>query len=136
MQILTPNPQERPSLHDIVDHAFFTSGIVPGYIPMSAREMPPDFSHTSPLVSLACGRHASSTARTPLHLRTISLPHPAPVAPTASHNKNVNSRRQYSPAVQFLRCSAVRGNLSWSHRAVSSAPGAENQHCYANCKLR
>ncbi|KAH9039674.1 kinase-like domain-containing protein [Lactarius hengduanensis] len=30
-QILIPNPQERPSLHVIVDHAFFTRGIVPGY---------------------------------------------------------------------------------------------------------
>ena len=48
-----PNQQERPSLHDIVDHAFFTSGTVPGYIPISAREMPPDFHHISPLVSQA-----------------------------------------------------------------------------------
>ena len=52
-QILTPNPQERPSLHDIVDHAFFTSGIVSGFIPISAREMPPDFRHISHFVSQA-----------------------------------------------------------------------------------
>ena len=52
-QILTPNPQERPSLHDIVDHAFFTRGIVPGYMPVSARDTPPDFRHISPLISQA-----------------------------------------------------------------------------------
>lgn len=52
-QILTPNPQERPSLHNIVDHAFFTHGTVPGYIPVSARDTPPDFRHISPLVSQA-----------------------------------------------------------------------------------
>jgi cell cycle serine/threonine-protein kinase CDC5/MSD2 len=44
-QILTPNLQELPSLYDIVDHGFFTLGIVPGYIPTSARDMPPDFRH-------------------------------------------------------------------------------------------
>lgn len=52
-QILTPNPQERPSLYNIVDHAFFTRGTVPGYIPVSARDTPPDFRHISPLVSQA-----------------------------------------------------------------------------------
>jgi cell cycle serine/threonine-protein kinase CDC5/MSD2 len=52
-QILTPNPQERPSLHNIVDHAFFARGTVPGYIPVSARDTPPDFRHISPLISQA-----------------------------------------------------------------------------------
>ncbi|KAI0296286.1 kinase-like domain-containing protein [Multifurca ochricompacta] len=52
-QILTPNPKERPSLHNIVDHTFFTRGIVPGYIPVSARDAPPDFRHISPLISQA-----------------------------------------------------------------------------------
>ena len=52
-QILTPNPQERPSLHNIVDHTFFLRGTVPGYIPVSARDTPPDFRHISPLVSQA-----------------------------------------------------------------------------------
>ncbi|KAH9991935.1 kinase-like domain-containing protein [Russula vinacea] len=42
-QILTPNPQERPTLHTIVDHAFFTRGTVPGFIPVSARDAPPNF---------------------------------------------------------------------------------------------
>ncbi|KAG5730046.1 Cell cycle serine/threonine-protein kinase CDC5/MSD2 [Termitomyces sp. T112] len=44
-QILTPNPQERPTLHDIVEHPFFTQGTIPSYIPTSAHDAPPDFRH-------------------------------------------------------------------------------------------
>jgi hypothetical protein len=52
-QLLTPNLQGHPSLYDIVHHAFFTRGIVPGQIFASAWDMPPDFRHISPLVSRA-----------------------------------------------------------------------------------
>lgn len=36
-----------------MDHAFFTRGIVPGYIPTSAHDAPPDFRHISRVVSEA-----------------------------------------------------------------------------------
>lgn len=52
-QILTPDPQLRPTLHDIVDHPFFTHGPVPPYIPTSAHDTPPDFRHISRSTSLA-----------------------------------------------------------------------------------
>ncbi|KAF8877248.1 hypothetical protein CPB84DRAFT_1852738 [Gymnopilus junonius] len=44
---LTPDPSQRPTLHDIVDHGFFTQGPVPAYIPTSAHDGPPDFKHIS-----------------------------------------------------------------------------------------
>lgn len=44
-QILTPDPQQRPTLHEIVDHPWFTTGTIPGYIPTSAHDAPPDFRH-------------------------------------------------------------------------------------------
>ncbi|KAH9848815.1 Pkinase-domain-containing protein [Lenzites betulinus] len=44
-EILTPNPQERPPLQEIVGHSWFTTGTVPGYIPASAHDAPPDFRH-------------------------------------------------------------------------------------------
>lgn len=50
-QILTPNPSQRPTLHEIVDHAFFTQGPVPSYIPTSAHDGTPDFRHISKSVS-------------------------------------------------------------------------------------
>lgn len=46
-QILTPDPSQRPTLHEIVDHAFFTQGPVPSYIPTSAHDAAPDFRHIS-----------------------------------------------------------------------------------------
>ncbi|EDQ98623.1 uncharacterized protein LACBIDRAFT_298774 [Laccaria bicolor S238N-H82] len=49
-QILTLNPSQCPTLHEIVDHAFFTHGAVPSYIP-SAHDGTPDFKHISEFVS-------------------------------------------------------------------------------------
>ncbi|KAH9923446.1 Pkinase-domain-containing protein [Epithele typhae] len=50
-QILTSDPAQRPTLHEIVDHVWFTEGIVPGYMPVSAHDSPPDFRHVAPHMS-------------------------------------------------------------------------------------
>jgi len=42
-QILTPDPVKRPTLQEIVAHAFFTQGPVPSSVPSSALYAPPDF---------------------------------------------------------------------------------------------
>ena len=49
--ILTPDPQQRPTLHEILDHDWFTRGIVPACIPTSAHETTPDFRHITRPVS-------------------------------------------------------------------------------------
>lgn len=49
--ILTPDPQQRPTLHEILDHDWFLKGIVPACIPISAHEQAPDFRHINRLVS-------------------------------------------------------------------------------------
>ncbi|KAM5543681.1 hypothetical protein V8D89_002932 [Ganoderma adspersum] len=51
--ILTPDPAQRPTLADIVAHAWFGAGTVPGYIPASAHDAPPDFRHVSRAMSAA-----------------------------------------------------------------------------------
>ncbi|EJD40166.1 Pkinase-domain-containing protein [Auricularia subglabra TFB-10046 SS5] len=51
--ILTPDPRERPSLENILDHRWFTHGIVPASIPKSALDYAPDFRHITPEVSRA-----------------------------------------------------------------------------------
>ncbi|KAJ7276187.1 kinase-like domain-containing protein [Mycena haematopus] len=43
--ILTPDPQQRPTLLSIVGHEWFTMGPVPPYIPTSAHDAPPDWSN-------------------------------------------------------------------------------------------
>ncbi|KAH9162501.1 Pkinase-domain-containing protein [Lactarius sanguifluus] len=102
-QILTPNSQERPSLHDIVDHAFFTHGVVPGYIPISARDMNPDFRHLSSLISL------------------VNLPvAAAQVLQAASRSKSVN----------FLRgCSPISALLSSARQPLMVAPSGISAPC-------
>lgn len=50
-QILTLDPSQRPTLHEIVDHSFFTQGPVPSYIPTSAHDSTPDFRHITKAVS-------------------------------------------------------------------------------------
>ena len=52
-QILTTNPQERPTLYDILDHPFFLRGIIPPYIPVNALNSKPHFSRITPEQSLA-----------------------------------------------------------------------------------
>ncbi|KAG2008894.1 AGC/Akt protein kinase [Coprinopsis cinerea AmutBmut pab1-1] len=46
-QILTPDPSQRPTLHEIVEDTFFTHGTVPAFIPTSAHDAAPDFRHIS-----------------------------------------------------------------------------------------
>lgn len=43
--ILTRNPAERPTLHEILEYPFFTGGVVPSRIPLSAQDTAPSFSH-------------------------------------------------------------------------------------------
>lgn len=50
-QILTPDPSQRPTLHEILDHLFFTQGPVPSCIPSTAHDFPPDFSSITPPMS-------------------------------------------------------------------------------------
>ncbi|EKM57520.1 uncharacterized protein PHACADRAFT_115710 [Phanerochaete carnosa HHB-10118-sp] len=50
-QILTPDPQQRPTLHEILDDYWFTRGIMPACIPVSAHDTTPDFRHITLSVS-------------------------------------------------------------------------------------
>ena len=120
-QILTPNPQERPSLHDIVDHAFFTTGIVPGFIPISAREMPPDFRHISPLVSqanLSRLRQACQLDGGDANAPEDNEP-PAPSASSAS--SLAQQEREFQKAVQ--PGSPISALLSSARQPLMVAPG-------------
>ncbi|KAL1757547.1 hypothetical protein FB107DRAFT_209260 [Schizophyllum commune] len=50
-QILINDPQLRPTLHEIVDHDFFTQGTVPAFIPPTAADSAPDFRYITRPVS-------------------------------------------------------------------------------------
>ncbi|KAH9053351.1 kinase-like domain-containing protein [Lactarius vividus] len=121
-QILTPNPQERPSLHDIVDHAFFTHGIVPGYIPVSARDMPPDFRHLSPLVSQANLSRLRQACQLDGQVEPAAAHDIEPPAPTASSASSLaQQEREFRNAVQ--PDSPISALLSSARQPLMVAPG-------------
>ncbi|TFY80501.1 hypothetical protein EWM64_g3515 [Hericium alpestre] len=105
-EILTPDPQQRPSLFDIIDHAFFTQGTVPAYIPSSARDTVPDFRHISRVVSQAnlarLRKYALLDEDQPTSISVPSAPAPAPsTAATGARTKsNVSSNMSSSLAQQ------------------------------------
>ncbi|KAH9061716.1 kinase-like domain-containing protein [Lactarius deliciosus] len=121
-QILTPNPQERPSLHDIVDHAFFTHGIVPGYIPVSARDMPPDFRHLSPLVSQANLSRLRQACQLDGEIEPAAARDIEPPAPSASSASSLaQQEREFQKAVQ--PGSPISALLSSARQPLMVAPG-------------
>ncbi|KAH8978342.1 kinase-like domain-containing protein [Lactarius akahatsu] len=121
-QILTPNPQERPSLHDIVDHAFFTHGIVPGYIPVSARDMPPDFRHLSPLVSQANLSRLRQACQLDGEIEPAAARDTEPPAPSASSASSLaQQEREFQKAVQ--PGSPISALLSSARQPLMVAPG-------------
>ncbi|KAH9036705.1 kinase-like domain-containing protein [Lactarius hengduanensis] len=121
-QILTPNPQERPSLHDIVDHAFFTHGIVPGYIPVSARDMPPDFRHLSPLVSQANLSRLRQACQLDGEVDPAAARDIEPPAPSASSASSLaQQEREFQKAVQ--PGSPISALLSSARQPLMVAPG-------------
>ncbi|KAH9970178.1 kinase-like domain-containing protein [Lactifluus volemus] len=121
-QILTPNPQERPSLHNILDHPFFTRGIVPGFIPVSARDMPPDFRHISSLVSqanLARLRQTCQLDNEPVSTTSRNSGPPASSASSASSSL-AQQEREFQKAVQ--PGSPISALLSSARQPLMVAP--------------
>ncbi|CAE7229592.1 unnamed protein product [Rhizoctonia solani] len=63
--ILTPVPEERPSLIEILEHSFFTQGIVPSHIPISAQDVAPSFRNVTRQASRANLRRLRAMAGVP-----------------------------------------------------------------------
>ncbi|TFK38297.1 hypothetical protein BDQ12DRAFT_684301 [Crucibulum laeve] len=104
-QILTPNPQQRPTLHEIVDHTFFTQGPVPSYVPTSAHDAPPDFKHISKVVSDSNLKRLRRYALLDEDQLMASTSAPAPALSTAATSKNMTSsiaqqEKEFQKAVQ------------------------------------
>lgn len=128
--ILTPNPQERPTLHQIVDHDFFANGIVPGYIPTSAHDAPPDFRHISRQVSNANLARLRKYALLDEEVTPLAVPSAPPAVPSESasapKNKGVTStlaqqEKEFLKAVQ--PGSPISALLSSARQPLLVAPG-------------
>ncbi|KAH9924034.1 Pkinase-domain-containing protein [Fomitopsis serialis] len=106
-QILTPDPQQRPTLHEIVEHAWFTTGVVPGYIPATAHDGPPSFAHITRSISEAnLARLKRYAMLDEDQVTSINVPAPpAPSAATSSKSKGMSSslaqqEKEFQKAVQ------------------------------------
>ncbi|KAF9817703.1 hypothetical protein IEO21_03252 [Rhodonia placenta] len=112
-QTLTPDPQQRPTLHEIVDHEWFTRGIVPGYIPTTAHDGAPDWKHITRDISEAnlkrLRRNAKLDEDQVTNIAVPSAPPPTALAsgaaPNAAKYKGVSSHlaqqeKEFQKAIQ------------------------------------
>ncbi|KAI0314348.1 Pkinase-domain-containing protein [Amylostereum chailletii] len=122
-EILTPQPQLRPSLHDIVDSAFFTRGIVPGYIPTSARDMAPDFSHITRVVSQAnLARLRKASLLDEDQITSISVPSAPSTQATARTKTSSLAQQEKEFQKAVLPGSPISALLSSARQPLIVAP--------------
>ena len=102
-QILTPNPQERPTLHEIIDHEWFTRGLVPDRIPVTAHDSTPTFTHITGALSRANLARLRRNALLDVDDTTIAVPS-APSTASSKHKSATSSlaqqEKEFQKAVQ------------------------------------
>ncbi|GJE85129.1 Pkinase-domain-containing protein [Phanerochaete sordida] len=102
-QILTPDPQQRPTLHEILDHYWFTRGIVPACIPVSAHDTAPDFRHITAAVSqqnLAMLRKHTGLDDEAGAMEEPSAPEPAASKLRSATTSLAQQEKEFQKAVQ------------------------------------
>ncbi|KAF8649339.1 hypothetical protein AX16_005874 [Volvariella volvacea WC 439] len=145
-QILLPDPSMRPSLHEIIQHPFFINGIVPGYIPVSALESPPDFRFITRSQSESnlrrLRRHAflDEDQQTSISIsRAANSNSNAANAPTDNVTKSITSsiaqqEKEFQKAVQ--PGSPISALLSSARQPLIVGPAATNGYTGENNLLR
>lgn len=73
MSILNTDPQERPTLDEILKHQWFIDGPFPAQIPVSSSESKPDFSH---LTAAQSRRNFDIVHRRATGVESTTPPHP------------------------------------------------------------
>ncbi|XP_006456153.1 hypothetical protein AGABI2DRAFT_188194 [Agaricus bisporus var. bisporus H97] len=101
-QILTPDPSQRPTLFEILDHVFFTQGPVPSYIPPSAHDSVPDFSSITPDMS---DNNFKRLRRFVFLDHSAALPNNSGALPQNSNGRNITStiqqqEKEFQKAIQ------------------------------------
>ncbi|KAF9517451.1 hypothetical protein BS47DRAFT_1326163 [Hydnum rufescens UP504] len=141
-QILTHDPKERPTLHEIVDHPFFAKGTFPPFIPVTAHEYPPSFAHITRQQSkanFARVRHAVL-----LDVETDLRVDVAPEVSVSSRHPNAASAQQQKQEREFHKAVQPASPISALLKSarepllVSKSPlrQSENRPPPANALLR
>lgn len=100
---LTPDPQQRPTLHEILDHEWFIRGIVPACIPVSAHDAPPDFRHITRAVSqqnLAILRKHALLDDDATSINVPSAPEPSASKLRSATSSLAQQEKEFQKAVQ------------------------------------
>lgn len=117
--ILTRDPAERPTLHEIVEYPFFTGGVVPSRIPLSAQDTAPSFSHITRAQSkanLARLRHDSLLDEEVTDIRVDVAP---PEMSTTSSRVVISSVEQQKQERDFYKAVQPASPISALLRYVS-----------------
>ncbi|KAK7685405.1 hypothetical protein QCA50_011268 [Cerrena zonata] len=124
-QILTPDPQQRPTLHEIIDHAWFTRGVVPDRIPATAHDSTPSFSHITRPISDANLARLRKNALLDAEVTSIAVPS-APSAGSSKLKSATSSlaqqEKEFQKAVQ--PGSPISALLGAARQPLMVAPGA------------
>ena len=102
-QILTPDPSKRPTLHEIVDHPFFTEGIVPSRLPSTVHDSIPDFGHISRTASKANLSNLRAKALLDNDDTQIALPNALDSRSQAGANTTANTSTLAQQEKEFLK---------------------------------
>ena len=102
-QILTPDPSKRPTLHEIVDHLFFTEGTVPSCLPSTAHDSVPDFSHISRSASKANLASLRAKALLDEYNTQIALPSAVDSNAQTGANTTANTSTLAQQEKEFLK---------------------------------
>lgn len=102
-QILTPDPSKRPTLHEIVDHLYFTEGTVPSRLPSTAHDSAPDFSHVSRSASKANLASLRAKALLDDNNTQIALPSVVDSKAPAGANTTANTSTLAQQEKEFLK---------------------------------
>ena len=102
-QILTPDPSKRPTLHEIVDHLFFTEGTVPSRLPSTAHDSVPDFSHISRSASKANLANLRAKALLDDDNTKIAVPSAVDSKAQAAANTTANTSTLAQQEKEFLK---------------------------------
>jgi cell cycle serine/threonine-protein kinase CDC5/MSD2 len=124
--ILTPKPEERPTLHEILDHVFFTLGTFPPHIPGAAYDSVPDFRSINRTSSEINYRKVRKAALLDDDQISIALPK-APTQQDEYRGKSVTSslaqqEKEFQKAVQ--PGSPISALLSSARQPLVMAPNS------------
>ncbi|KAF8317702.1 Pkinase-domain-containing protein [Clavulina sp. PMI_390] len=133
--ILTHDPRKRPSLHQIIEHDFFTKGTFPASIPVSAHEYPPSFADVTrqqSKINYMRVRRAVLLDAEETEIRTVDIPDSGSQLDAATVQQQQKQEREFHKAVQPGSPISVLLRSAREPLLVSKSPLRASHHAREN----